>query len=331
MGSGQSLGQNQGLGPGLGLGATQNQSLAGLETDSNREMLEALIKREDERRMLLRLLEIQQRQKDQASLLAAVRAGLLGGHHGQAGARGLVSLGNSNIAGISLGLGGQGALASSSSDFLGDLSSRLFPASSPSSSSPAPGGATNVTDTSVASTTAPSNKVATSTGTAWGILDMLSVTNNPVSSASNTGTLEQLLLQQQLLNRLRMNETASASAIMEPLGMNAQLHSHQQARGLVQPSSSVLTMGGASAALSMAPANQKRKGRTGTFPQKVHQMLADLEKQDGGTDIAAFLQNGRAFIIHKPKEFEEAVMPKYFRMGHFSSFQRQLNLVRWTD
>ena len=69
-----------------------------------------------------------------------------------------------------------------------------------------------------------------------------------------------------------------------------------------------------------------RKGRTGTFPQKLHQMLSDLEKEEGGTGIACFLPHGRAFAIHKPKEFVNSVMPKYFRMSRFSSFQRQLNL-----
>lgn len=76
------------------------------------------------------------------------------------------------------------------------------------------------------------------------------------------------------------------------------------------------------------------KGRTGTFPQKLHQMLTDLEKEEGGTEIASFLPSGRAFVIHKPTEFVETIMPKYFRMSRFSSFQRQLNLyefMRITD
>lgn len=72
--------------------------------------------------------------------------------------------------------------------------------------------------------------------------------------------------------------------------------------------------------------DRKRKGRTGTFPQKLHTMLSDLEGQEGGTAIASFLPHGRAFAIHKPRDFVKHVMPKYFRMSRFSSFQRQLNL-----
>jgi hypothetical protein len=61
-----------------------------------------------------------------------------------------------------------------------------------------------------------------------------------------------------------------------------------------------------------------RKGRTGTFPQKLYKALADLEKE-GRTDIAAWLPKGHAFVISDPKAFEEVVMKKYFRMNHFSS------------
>lgn len=71
---------------------------------------------------------------------------------------------------------------------------------------------------------------------------------------------------------------------------------------------------------------RKRKGRTGTFPQKLHQILLELERQEGGSDIASFLPHGRAFAIHKPREFVKEIMPKHFRMSRFSSFQRQLNL-----
>ena len=74
------------------------------------------------------------------------------------------------------------------------------------------------------------------------------------------------------------------------------------------------------------PADRKRRGRTATFPQKLHQILSDLEQQEGGTEIASFLPHGRAFSIHKPRDFVKHVMPNYFRMSRFASFQRQLNL-----
>lgn len=73
-------------------------------------------------------------------------------------------------------------------------------------------------------------------------------------------------------------------------------------------------------------ADVKRKGRSGSFPQKLHQILQELERQDGGAAIASFLPHGKAFAIHKPRDFVKTVMQKHFRMSRFSSFQRQLNL-----
>lgn len=65
------------------------------------------------------------------------------------------------------------------------------------------------------------------------------------------------------------------------------------------------------------------------FPVKIHRMLSELEEQ-GLRDIASFLPHGRAFVIHKPQQFTDEIMPKYFRMSRFSSFQRQLNLCTYS-
>jgi hypothetical protein len=70
----------------------------------------------------------------------------------------------------------------------------------------------------------------------------------------------------------------------------------------------------------------RRGGAAEPFPQKLHRMLADLERLPGGADVASFLPHGRAFSIHNPKKFVSEIMPGYFRMSRFSSFQRQLNL-----
>jgi hypothetical protein len=91
----------------------------------------------------------------------------------------------------------------------------------------------------------------------------------------------------------------------------------------------VLAIADAPPTLATNAVKEKRKGRAGRFPQKLYQMILDLEKQEGGADIASFLHNGRAFAILDPTEFVKSVMPKYFRMSRFSSFQRQLNLYEF--
>lgn len=77
------------------------------------------------------------------------------------------------------------------------------------------------------------------------------------------------------------------------------------------------------------PARKSTRGRKATFPLKLHQMLSDLKKEESGEEIAAFLPGGHAFVILKPKKFAETIMPKYFNMSNFSSFQRQLNLYEF--
>eukprot|EP00978_Attheya_sp_CCMP212_P034706 scaffold146825_cov35-Attheya_sp.AAC.1 len=61
------------------------------------------------------------------------------------------------------------------------------------------------------------------------------------------------------------------------------------------------------------------------FPVKLHDMLESIEG-DGLGHIVSWQPHGRAFVVHKPKEFVEDVMPRYFRQSKLTSFQRQLNL-----
>ena len=75
-----------------------------------------------------------------------------------------------------------------------------------------------------------------------------------------------------------------------------------------------------------APDNRRNRGGvTVPFPEKLHQMLDDVEK-NGMTDIVSFFPHGRAFAIHKPVQFVSDIMPKFFKQSRFTSFQRQVNL-----
>lgn len=68
-----------------------------------------------------------------------------------------------------------------------------------------------------------------------------------------------------------------------------------------------------------------RGGVAVAFPIKLHEMLDKIEK-DGHADVVSWQPHGRCFLVHKPKEFAEHVMPTYFKMSKFPSFLRQLNL-----
>lgn len=62
-----------------------------------------------------------------------------------------------------------------------------------------------------------------------------------------------------------------------------------------------------------------------SFPYKVHRMLSEAAKE-GKEDVASWTFSGRAFKVHKPTEFVEDIMPRFFNHTQYRSFQRQLLL-----
>lgn len=74
---------------------------------------------------------------------------------------------------------------------------------------------------------------------------------------------------------------------------------------------------------------KKTGGVTQPFPEKLHELLEQETTPDfhGNVNaIVGWLPHGRAFLVRKPKEFTNDIMPKYFRQTKLTSFQRQLNL-----
>merc|ERR1712078_145737 len=59
------------------------------------------------------------------------------------------------------------------------------------------------------------------------------------------------------------------------------------------------------------------------FPFKLHSILESSETS-GQENIISWLPSGKAFKIHKPKEFAEIIMPQFFNQTKYRSFQRQL-------
>jgi len=77
-----------------------------------------------------------------------------------------------------------------------------------------------------------------------------------------------------------------------------------------------------------AVVEQKRGSRGGVsvpFPTKLHVMLSSVEAE-GQSDIVSWQPHGRCFVLHKPQEFVDTIMAKYFKQTKLTSFQRQLNL-----
>jgi len=73
----------------------------------------------------------------------------------------------------------------------------------------------------------------------------------------------------------------------------------------------------------------KRKTKREQFPEKLYRILEELE-QEGKDTIISFVNEGTAFEIHQPEEFEDQIIPRYFRQGGISSFKKQLHLYGFT-
>jgi hypothetical protein len=62
------------------------------------------------------------------------------------------------------------------------------------------------------------------------------------------------------------------------------------------------------------------------FPVKLHKLLEAVEVDDNVSNIVSWQIHGRAFKIHRPKEFTDKLMPLFFKQTKMASFRRQLNL-----
>jgi hypothetical protein len=66
--------------------------------------------------------------------------------------------------------------------------------------------------------------------------------------------------------------------------------------------------------------------QSNTFPFRLHEMLATVEREGSEHIVSWIPGNDTAFKVHSPKVFVETVMPRFFQQTKYKSFQRQCNL-----
>mmetsp|Transcript_11651 Transcript_11651/g.22264 ORF Transcript_11651/g.22264 Transcript_11651/m.22264 type:complete len:382 (-) Transcript_11651:258-1403(-) len=77
-----------------------------------------------------------------------------------------------------------------------------------------------------------------------------------------------------------------------------------------------------------ADASEKAVAKGGVacpFPWRVHEVLK-VARQEGLEHVISWAPHGKAFTVHKPVEFVDKLMTRFFCQTKFASFQRQLNL-----
>jgi hypothetical protein len=60
------------------------------------------------------------------------------------------------------------------------------------------------------------------------------------------------------------------------------------------------------------------------FPFKLLQLLEDASKE-GNEHVVSWLPHGKAFKVHKPVDFENKLIKRYFRQTKYRSFVRQVS------
>jgi hypothetical protein len=64
------------------------------------------------------------------------------------------------------------------------------------------------------------------------------------------------------------------------------------------------------------------------FPYQLHQILDDAELH-GFQHIVSWLPSEDFFKVHRFKEFEEQIIPRYFKQTRYKSFVKQLNIYKF--
>jgi hypothetical protein len=120
------------------------------------------------------------------------------------------------------------------------------------------------------------------------------------------------------------SSTASLTASLEPTAVQSDvaLASASAVNGAEKAAIQVgsTSDGRSEAKVSEEPDDKDLDESSETFPFKLYRILEEAEK-DGNEGIVSFNAQGRCFLIHKPKQFVDEIMPKYFTTGRMSSFQ----------
>nr|QBC36001.1 heat shock transcription factor B2b [Narcissus tazetta subsp. chinensis] len=83
----------------------------------------------------------------------------------------------------------------------------------------------------------------------------------------------------------------------------------------------VVEQSGESTSKAAPPAAEAQRSLPTPFLSKTYQLVEDPSVND----VISWNEDGSAFIVWKPAEFAQDLLPKYFKHNNFSSFVRQLN------
>jgi HSF-type DNA-binding len=134
------------------------------------------------------------------------------------------------------------------------------------------------------------------------------------------------------LNSNKPNNAMSAPSLVHNISVASDSSSGTASTGSVSSRSNIqpTTTRKKRSKANSANGSNRKLGRPSAFPQKLYTMLTSVPQQDAHlAHIVSFTPDGTAFEIYDSEAFVEAILPKYFKMSSFSSFQRQLQLYNF--
>lgn len=139
-----------------------------------------------------------------------------------------------------------------------------------------------------------------------------------------TTSLESLRQYIQLLGLGVGNGTAALSTVSMTGSRSSPSDISQSTYSTIQDSTTSSKITEDAQNLKRPSKNNRRDYHHESFPQKLHRLVTALE-EDGRDDIISFTGDDTpGFFLNQPEEFEQNIMPKFFRGRKLSTFRRQL-------
>ena len=67
-----------------------------------------------------------------------------------------------------------------------------------------------------------------------------------------------------------------------------------------------------------------------SFPFSLHRLLETADMDEALGAIISWVPSGKGFKVHNRQHFEQEIIPHFFNQTKFKSFQRQLNLYKFS-
>jgi hypothetical protein len=154
---------------------------------------------------------------------------------------------------------------------------------------------------------------------------MVAERNAPSATATTATKSERAELQQQQLQDDEHSSSRAATDALAKAKPREQQDHTQTSTSAIFGNATTATSNTVHSASNLKDAPEEQMMNNNhklPFPSKLH-MLLDEAQRMGYQDIVSWDADGNSFRVHKPTEFCESILVRYFRQSKYESFTRQ--------